>query len=166
MENLTTQAGVFRISFIDGKEYIGTANNIQKKISKLGGFLKDKGEYEIHIEETADSFTDKELSALELKYIKKYNTEEPNGHNKALTKAKPKEPDDYVHYNWTRFYFYQPGKDTYLCSIQYYPVDIDYFNIPEGETLKTMIESGKVYMSSSEDLIKKIIQKWKQSKKD
>lgn len=166
MENITTQAGVFRISFIDGKEYIGTANNIQKKISKLGGFLKDKGEYEIHIEETADSFTDKELSALELKYIKQYNTEEPNGYNKALTKAKPKEPDDYVHYNRMKFYFYQPGKDTYHVSIFYYPTDLVYFDIPEGETLKTMIESGKIYMSNSEELIKNIMQKWIQSKKD
>lgn len=166
MENITTQAGVFRISFENGKEYIGTANNIQKKISKLGGFLKDKGEYKIHIEETADSFTDKELSALEVKYIKQYNTEEPNGYNKALTKAKPKEPDDYVHYNRMKFYFYQPGKDTYLTSIFYYPVDIDYFDIPEGETLKTMIESGKIYMSNSEELIKNIMQKWTQSKKD
>lgn len=166
MKNITKQAGVFRISFTDGKEYIGTANNIQKKISKLGGFLKDKGSYEIHIEETADSFTDKELSALELKYIKQYNTEEPNGYNKALTKAKPKEPDDYVHYNYTRYYFYQPGKDTYLMSIHYYPIDLDYFDIPEGETLKTMIESGKIYMSNSEDLIKKIMLQWKSLKKD
>ena len=166
INDLTKQAGVFRISFEDGKEYIGTANNIQKKISKLGGFLKDKGEYEIHIEETADSFTDKELSALELKYIKKYNTEEPNGYNKALTKSKPKEPDDYVHYNRMKFYFYQLGKDTYYVSIHYYPIDSDYFDIPEGETLKTMIESGKIYMSNSEDLIKKIMLKWINLKKD
>ena len=112
---MTKQAGVFRISFEDGKEYIGTANNIQKKISKLGGFLKDKGEYEIHIEETADSFTDKELSALELKYIKQYNTEEPNGYNKALTKAKPKEPDDYVHYIIQDIIFINPAKILILC---------------------------------------------------
>ena len=166
MENITTQAGVFRISFEDGKEYIGTANNIQKKISKLGGFLKDKGEYKIHIEETADSFTDKELSALELKYIRQYNTEEPNGYNKALTKAKPKEPDDYIHYNRMKFYFYQPGNDTYLCSIHYYPLEIEYFDMPKGETLKTMIESGKIYMSTDEELIKNKLIEWKNLKKD
>jgi hypothetical protein len=166
MENITTQAGVFRISFVDGKEYIGTANNIQKKISKLSGFFKGKGEYEIHIEETEEFFTDKELSALELKYIKQYNTEEPNGYNKALTKAKPKEPDDYVHYNYTRYYFYQPGKDTYLMSIQYYPVDGGHFDIPEGETLKTMIESGKIYMSKDEELIKNKLIEWKNLKQD
>ena len=166
MENITTQSGVFRISFEDGKEYICNANNIQKKISKLSGFFKDKGEYEIHIEETADSFTDKELSALELKYIKKYNTEEPNGYNKALTKAKPKEPDDYIHYNRMKFYFYQPGKETYLISQFYYPIEIEYFDIPKGETLKTMIESRKIYMSKDEEIIKNIVIKWKSLKQD
>ena len=162
----TTQAGVFRISFEDGKEYIGTANNIQKKISKLSGFFKGKGEYEIHIEETADSFTDKELSALELKYIKQYNTEEPNGYNKALTKAKPKEPDDYVHYKYTMYYFYQQGKETYLISQFYYPIEIGYFDIPKGETLKTMIESGKIYMSKDEEIIKNKLIEWKNLKQD
>lgn len=166
MENMTTQAGVFRISFENGKEYIGTANNIQKKISKLGGFLKDKGKYEIHIEETADSFTDKELSSLELKYIKQYNTEEPYGYNKASTKAKPKEPDDYVHYNRMKFYFYQPGKETYLISQFYYPIEIEYFDIPKGETLKTMIESGKIYMSKDEEIIKNKLIEWKNLKQD
>jgi hypothetical protein len=52
-------------------------------------------------------------------------------------------------------------------SIHYYPLDARlHFDIPEGETLKTMIESGKIYMSNSEDLIKKIMQKWINLKKD
>ena len=126
----------------------------------------DKGEYKIHIEETADSFTDKELSALELKYIRQYNTEEPNGYNKALTKAKPKEPDDYIHYNRMKFYFYQPGKDTYMVSPFYYPLEIEYFDIPKGETLKTMIESGRIYMSKNEELIKNKLIEWKNLKQD
>lgn len=65
-----------------------------------------------------------------------------------------------------KFYFYQPGKDTYLESQYYYPIELEYFDIPKGETLKTMIQSGKIYMSKSEDLIKKIMQKWINSKKD
>lgn len=63
--------------------------------------------------------------------------------------------------NYMKFYFYQPGKDTYLVSSQYYPIDIDYFDIPKGETIKTMIESGKLFMSNSEELIKKIMIQWK-----
>ena len=163
INDLTKQAGVFRISFVDGKEYIGTANNIQKKISKLSGFLKDKGNYEIHIEETADSFTDKELSALELKYIKQYNTEEPNGYNKAFTKAKPKpkEEDNFISYK--RFYFYQKGRESYLVSAQYYPSDCPYFNL-NGHTLKELIEEGEIYMSDNEETIKQIL--WKHLKQD
>ena len=55
-----------------------------------------------------------------------------------------------------KFYFYQPGKDTYFESIYYYPLELDYFDIPKGETLKTMIESGKIYMSNNEEMIKKL----------
>lgn len=166
MENTTTKAGVFRLQFNDGKEYIATANNIQKKLKKLGGFLKDKGSYKVFIEEENDFYTDKELSALETKYIQKYNTEEPNGYNKPSTKPKPKEEDTYVHYKYTQFYFYQPGKETYLISQFYYPIEIEYFDIPKGETLKTMIESGKIYMSKDEEIIKNKLIKWKSLKQD
>lgn len=59
-----------------------------------------------------------------------------------------------------KFYFYQPGKETYLESQYYYPIELEYFDIPDGETLKTMIESGKIFMSNNEDMIKKIIETW------
>ena len=38
------------------------------------------------------------------------------------------------------FYFYQKGKETYLASEEYYPTNSEYFDIPEGETIKTLIE--------------------------
>jgi hypothetical protein len=38
------------------------------------------------------------------------------------------------------FYFYQQGKETYLASEEYYPTNNEYFDIPEGETIKTLIE--------------------------
>lgn len=53
------------------------------------------------------------------------------------------------------FYFYQKGKETYLASEEYYPIDNEYFDIPEGETIKTLIEQGKIIMSNSKDLIEK-----------
>lgn len=53
------------------------------------------------------------------------------------------------------FYFYQKGKETYLASEEYYPTNNEYFDIPEGETIKTLIEQGKIIMSNSKDLIKK-----------
>ena len=59
-----------------------------------------------------------------------------------------------------KFYFYQLGKETYLESQYYYPIELEYFDIPDGETLKTMIESGKIFMSNNEDMIKKIIETW------
>ena len=65
-----------------------------------------------------------------------------------------------------KFYFYQPGKDTYFESIYYYPIELEYFNIPEGETLKTMIESGRIIMSNSEEMIKKTMEMWKDYYKD
>ena len=157
----------------ENKSLIIVASDVEKKIQKINKRKEyDLSIYDIYIEEYIDAIDDyselnRNLKDLELKYIKQYNTEEPNGYNKALTKAKPKEPDDYVHYNYTKYYFYQPGKDTYLVSIYYYPLDARlHFDIPEGETLKTMIESGKIYMSKSEELIKNIMQKWIQLKKD
>ena len=54
------------------------------------------------------------------------------------------------------FYFYQQGKETYLASEEYYPINDEYFDIPEGETIKTLIEQGKIIMSNSKDLIEKI----------
>lgn len=56
-----------------------------------------------------------------------------------------------------KFYFYQKGKDSYLESEVYYPQDNEYFNIPEEETLKTLIEKREILMSNSKDLIKKFI---------
>ena len=53
------------------------------------------------------------------------------------------------------FYFYQQGKETYLASEEYYPTNNEYFDIPEGETIKTLIEQGKIIMSNSKDLIEK-----------
>lgn len=53
------------------------------------------------------------------------------------------------------FYFYQKGKETYLASEEYYPTNNEYFDIPEGETIKTLIEQGKIIMSNSKDLIEK-----------
>lgn len=53
------------------------------------------------------------------------------------------------------FYFYQQGKETYLTSEEYYPINNKYFDIPEGETIKTLIEQGKIIMSNSKDLIEK-----------
>lgn len=53
------------------------------------------------------------------------------------------------------FYFYQKGKETYLASEEYYPTNSEYFDIPEGETIKTLIEQGKIIMSNSKDLIEK-----------
>jgi hypothetical protein len=53
------------------------------------------------------------------------------------------------------FYFYQKGKETYLTSEEYYPINNEYFDIPEGETIKTLIEQGKIIMSNSKDLIEK-----------
>lgn len=63
-----------------------------------------------------------------------------------------------------KFYFYQKGKDSYLESEVYYPQDNEYFNIPEGETLKTLIEKNNVYMSNDIFLIKKIINYGKTTK--
>lgn len=53
------------------------------------------------------------------------------------------------------FYFYQKGKETYFASEKYYPTNDEYFDIPEGETIKTLIEQGKIIMSNSKDLIEK-----------
>ena len=53
------------------------------------------------------------------------------------------------------FYFYQQGKETYLTSEEYYPINNEYFDIPEGETIKTLIEQGKIIMSNNKDLIEK-----------
>lgn len=53
------------------------------------------------------------------------------------------------------FYFYQQGKETYLASEEYYPTNNEYFDIPEGETIKTLIEQGKIIISNSKDLIEK-----------
>lgn len=59
-----------------------------------------------------------------------------------------------------KFYFYQPGKDTYLISDEYYPSNNLYFDIPDGYTIKMLIEEGKVFMSNSEDMIKKVLEQW------
>lgn len=170
---ILNKPGVIRLhNKNENKSLIIVASDVEKKIQKINKKKEyDLNIYDIYIEEyieAIDNYSElnRKLKDLELKYIKQYNTEEPNGYNKALTKAKPKEPDDYVHYNRMKFYFYQPGKDTYHVSIFYYPTDLVYFDIPEGETLKTMIESGKIYMSNSEELIKNIMQKWIQLKKD
>ena len=163
MIELNNKAGVFRLTFADNKEYIVTAMNMQKKFKKLSGFLKDKELINVSVEEEFDSITDKELSNLEEYYIKKYNTEEPNGYNKAFTKAKPKpkEEDNFICYK--RFYFYQKGKETYLVSAQYYPNDCPYFNL-NGHTLKELIEDEEIYMSDNEEIIKQIL--WKHLKQD
>ena len=55
------------------------------------------------------------------------------------------------------FYFYQKGKDTYLTSEQYYPIDNEYFDIPEGETIKTLIEQGKIIMSNDRKMLERFI---------
>lgn len=163
MIELNNKAGVFKLTFADNKEYVVTAMNMQKKFKKLSGFLKDKELINVSVEEEFDSITDKELSNLEEYYIKKYNTEEPNGYNKAFTKAqpKPKEEDNFISYK--RFYFYQKGRESYLVSPQYYPSDCPYFNL-NGYTLKELIEEGEIYMSDNEETIKQIL--WKHLKQD
>jgi Asp-tRNA(Asn)/Glu-tRNA(Gln) amidotransferase B subunit len=83
--------------------------------------------------------------------------------NKSFKKHDPN--DNYVN-NIIKFYFYQQGKETYLISQFYYPIEIGYFDIPKGETLKTMIESGKIYMSKDEELIKNKLIEWKNLKQD
>lgn len=156
----------------ENKSLIIVASDVEKKIQKINKRKEyDLSIYDLYIEEYIDVIDDyselnRNLKDLELKYIKQYNTEEPNGYNKALTKAKPKEPDDYVHYKYTKYYFYQPGKEVYLVSPFYYPIEIEYFDIPKGETLKTMIESGKIYMSKDEEIIKNKLIKWKSLKQD
>ena len=60
-----------------------------------------------------------------------------------------------------KFYFYQNGKDTYLVSSHYYPINCPYFNL-NGRTLKELIEEKEVFMSDNEDKIKQIL--WKHLK--
>ena len=135
---MTTNPGVFKIG-----NKIYTANNIKKKLDRMKINYDDV----IILEEiVSGDNVDNQLSNLESKYI-------------TLKQKKDFTDDDFKFPN--KYYFYQPIKDTYLVSVFYYPIDCDYFDIPEGETLKTMIESGKIYMSNNEDMIKKIMEIWK-----
>ena len=131
---MTTNPGVFKIG-----DKIYTATNIKKKLDRM---KVDYSDVVILEEIECEGNIDKQLSRLESKYI-------------TVKQKKDSNDDDFKFPN--KYYFYQPIKDTYLVSVFYYPIDCEYFDIPDGETLKTMIESGKIYMSNNEEMIKKIM---------